>query len=98
MWSLFEKLARKHENFDLLKMFNHFKDSVIQSLIMQHTCEGVDDPELFYKEIFGEVSPVLVNIPSLVLRVASSKLDLETSLASLLRLYHQRTTESAGRS
>lgn len=84
VWSLFEKLARKHENFDLLKMFNHFKDSVIQSLIMQHSCEGVDDPELFYKEIFGEISPVLVNIPSLVMRVNFNKADPEASSDAML--------------
>lgn len=69
VWTLFEKLARKHESFDLLKMFNYFKDSVIQSLIMQRTCEGIDDPEIFYKDVFGAAAPVLVNIPNLVMRV-----------------------------
>ena len=72
VWSLFEKLARKHDSFDLLKMFNYFKDSVIQSLIMQHSSEGIEDPEVFYKEIFGGIAPVLVNIPNLVSRVMDS--------------------------
>jgi hypothetical protein len=72
VWSLFERLARKHENFDLLKQFNNFKDSIIQTMIMQHTCEGIDDAEIFYKELFGEAAPVLVNIPSLVSRVDTS--------------------------
>jgi hypothetical protein len=69
VWSLFEKLARKHESFDLLKQFNYFKDAMIQTLILQNTYDSMTDPEVYFKQVFGKCAPAITNIPGLVSRV-----------------------------
>jgi hypothetical protein len=86
VWTLFEKLARKHENFDLLKQFNNFKDSMIQTVIMQNSYEGMTDPDIFYKETFGKFAPLITNISSLVSKVSLSKEDSEEGFDGLFRL------------
>ena len=70
VWTIFEKIAIQHDEFDILKQFNHIRDLLVQTCIIGTQNEEVPDIDMMYSDILGNsIGSIVCNIPVLCNRV-----------------------------